>query len=365
MNYKALMWGCIALTVACWGLATGLAIEKVLADGVTSYTLLFAMPVLTLAIGWLIHQGVSDLREFAIFRGAAAVALAVLALGVTLPNSIGSAGGAKDTAVAEAEAANRGISFASGELAKAQKDLEDAKGGVLRECEGAPAVIPDKTWPKCQWWRRQVEAHTLAVSKYGSAVVAAPVVKQALSGETRIAWALQKVGVAVTEKDVQMAQPMALPIAAEMLCAFFMFMAFEFHRLSTSAKSLKCKTVTDGSDLSLVGSDVTEPATVGSHSVSHGSDLSVMAGDPELAKVSDTELQRLRNWYFLRDQEPTPEPPKTKKRKPSKKAKRREDVIAKIRAQTLAGNRPSFTLVQKRYRLPKSTASRYLKQALN
>lgn len=352
MNYKALMWGCIALTVACWGLATGLAIEKVLADGVTSYTLLAAMPVLTLAIGWLIHQGVSDLREWAFFRGAAAVALAVLALGVTLPNSIGSAGGAKDTAVAEAEAANRGISFASGELAKAQKDLEDAKGGVLRECEGAPAVIPDKTWPKCQWWRRQVEAHTLAVSKYGSAVVAAPVVKQALSGETRIAWALQKVGVAVTEKDVQMAQPMALPVAAELLCAFFMFMAFEFHRMSISAKSLKCKTVTDGSDLAVVGSDV----------VTHGSGVS---GDPELARVSDTELQRLRNWYFLRDQEPTPEPPKTKKRKPSKKAKRREDVISKIRAQTLAGNRPSFTLVQKRYRLPKSTASRYLKQALN
>jgi hypothetical protein len=356
MNYKALMWGCIALTVACWGLATGLAIEKVLADGVTSYTLLAAMPVLTLAIGWLIHQGVSDLREWAFFRGAAAVALAVLALGVTLPNSIGSAGGAKDTAVAEAEAANRGISFASGELAKAQKDLEDAKGGVLRECEGAPAVIPDKTWPKCQWWRRQVEAHTLAVSKYGSAVVAAPVVKQALSGETRIAWALQKVGVAVTEKDVQMAQPMALPVAAELLCAFFMFMAFEFHRMSISAKSLKCKTVTDGRDVAVVGSDVTEPATVRQSSVT---------GDPELAKVTDTELQRLRNWYFLRDQEPTPEPPKTKKRKPSKKAKRREDVIAKIRAQTLAGNRPSFTLVQKRYRLPKATASRYLKQALN
>jgi hypothetical protein len=346
MNYRTLMWGAIVLTCACWGLATGLAIEKVLADGVTSYTLLFAMPVLTLAIGWLLHQGVSDLREFAFFRGAAAVALAVLALGVTLPNSIGSAGGAKDTAVAEAEAANRGISFASGELAKAEKDLEDAKGGVLRECEGAPAVIPDKTWPKCQWWRRQVEAHTLAVSKYGSVVVAAPVVKQALSGETRIAWALQKAGVAVTEKDVQMAQPMALPIAAELLCAFFMFMAFEFHRLATSAKSLETQVVTDGSDVA-----------------TRGSELSVVAGDPELAKVSDTELQRLRNWYFLRDQEPTPEPPKTKKRKPSKKAKRREDVIAKIRAQTLAGNRPSFTLVQKRYRLPKSTASRYLKAA--
>jgi len=359
MNYRTLMWGAIALSIACWGLATGLALEKVLADGgVASYTLLAAMPVLTLAIGWLIHQGVSDLREWAFFRGAAALALAVLALGVTLPNSIGSAGGAKDTAVAEAEAANRGISFASGELAKAEKDLADAKGGVLRECEGAPAVIVGKAWPKCQWWRRQVEAHTLAVSKYGSAVVAAPVVKQALSGETRIAWALQKAGVAVTEKDVQMAQPMALPIAAELLCAFFMFMAFEFHRLSIAAKSLKCKTVTHGSDLSDVGSDVPEPATVRQASVT---------GDPELAGVSDTELQRLRQWYFEREAEvaePTPQPPKPRKK--AKRESRKDRVIAKIRAHTLKhGAPPAFSVVQSRHRLPKATAHRYLKAALN
>jgi len=356
MNYRTLMWGAIALTLACWGLATGLALEKVLADGgVASYTLLAAMPVLTLAIGWLIHQGVSDLREWAFFRGAAALALAVLALGVTLPNSIGSAGGAKDTAVAEAEAANRGISFASGELAKAEKDLTDAKAGVLKECEGAPAVIPDKTWPKCQWWRRQVEAHTLAVSKYGSAIVAAPVVKQALSGETRIAWALQKVGVAVTEKDVQMAQPMALPIAAELLCAFFMFMAFEFHRLSMAAKSLKCKTVTHGSDLSDVGSDVTEPANVRQASVT---------GDPELAGVSDTELQRLREWYFTRESEPAidPEPPKPRKR--SKRGQRKQTGIMKLRARTLRGEKPKLTVIMNRHKVSKATASRWRAEAM-
>lgn len=349
MNYRTLMWGAIVLTCACWGLATGLAIEKVLADGVTSYTLLAAMPVLTLAIGWLIHQGVSDLREWAFFRGAAAVALAVLALGVTLPNSIGSAGGAKDTAVAEAEAANRGISFASGELAKAEKDLEDAKGGVLRECEGAPAVIDGKSWPKCQWWRRQVEAHTLAVSKYGSAIVAAPVVKQALSGETRIAWALQKVGVAVTEKDVQMAQPMALPIAAELLCAFFMFMAFEFHRLATSAKSLETQVVTDGSDVA-----------------TRGRDLSVVAGDPELAQVSDTELQRLRRYFQEKAEGATgPDPSPTKPRK-SKRQKRREKVQNWVREYTLQnGHPPAFRVVKGRFHLPAATASRWRHAALN
>lgn len=357
MNYRTLMYGAIALAVACWGLATGLAIEKVIADGVSSYTLLLAMPVLTLAIGWLIHQGVSDLREFAIFRGAAAVALAVLALGVTLPNSIGSAGGAKDTAVAEAEAANRGISFASGELAKAEKDLEDAKGGVLRECEGAPAVIPDKTWPKCQWWRRQVEAHTLAVSKYGSAVVAAPVAKQALSGETRIAWALQRVGVAVTEKDVQMAQPMALPIAAELLCAFFMFMAFEFHR----------KAATVGRDLPLVEDQHVTPAIdVGTRLSLVGRDRqSVGSGDPELAQVTDTELQRLRRWYFEAnaDDANDPEPAPTRPRR-SKRSKKRDTGLMKLRARTLAGERPKLRVIMNRHKVSKATASRWRQEAL-
>lgn len=340
MNYRTLMWGAIALTIACWGLATGLAVEKVLSDGVTSTTLLLSMPVLTLAIGWLIHQGVSDLRGFTVIRGVAALALAVLALGVTLPNSIGSAGGAKDTAVAEAEAANRGVAFAAGALAKAEKDLMDAKAGVLKECEGAPAVIPDKTWPKCQWWRRQVEAHTLAVEKYGSAVVAAPVMKQALSGETRIAWALQKAGVAVTERDVQMAQPMALPIVAELLCAFFMFMAFEFHRLARNTAT--------NPDKSLQNNDGRVQTLA-------------VTGDPEIATVADHALAEIREKFFVSDPTP-PKPPK--KRKPSKRAKRKDDVIAKIRAHTLKhGSPPSFSVVRSRHKLPKSTASRYLKEA--
>lgn len=353
MNYRTLMWGAIALTVACWGLATGLAVEKVWADGVTSYTLLFAMPVLTLAIGWLIHQGVSDVREFAIFRGAAAVTLAVLALGVTLPNSIGSSGGAKDAAVAEAEAANRGITFASSELAKAQKDLEDAKGGVLRECEGAPAVINGKSWPKCQWWRRQVEAHTLAVKQYGSVMVAAPIAKQALSGEMRIAWALQKFGASVTEKDVQMAQPMALPIAAELLCAFFMFMAFEFHRLSMSATR-------DNANEIKAGSDVTDVVTDGSDQ------KQVAPVATQLAGVTDTELDRLRAYFAAKaDDEPDlPEPAPTRPRKKSRRAKKKETGLMKLRARTLAGERPALKVIMGRHRVSKATASRWRQQAL-
>jgi membrane protein implicated in regulation of membrane protease activity len=52
--------------------------------------------------------------------------------------------------------------------------------------------------------------------------------------------------------------------------------------------------------------------------------------------------------------------PGTRKSKPKKKDK----TIEQIRAQTMAGKRPSLKLVQSRYRLPKTTAHRYLKQAL-
>lgn len=354
MNYTAMKWGAIALTVACWGLATGLAIEKVWADGVTSYTLLIAMPVLTLAIGWLIHQGVSDIIEFSLVRGSIALALGILVLGVTLPNSIGSAGGAKDTAVAEAEAANRGITFASGELAKAEKDLADAKAGALRECEGAPAVIDGKSWPKCQWWRRQVEAHTLAVEKYGSVVVAAPVAKQALSGEMRIAWAMQKVGLAVTEKDVQLAQPMALPIAAELLCAFFMFMAFEFHRLAVIEKSRALQSVVTAKTA------VTEETTA---NVTHGT---AVTGDPELAAVSDTELQRLRRYFAEKEAaEDDPEPAPTRpRRKKSKRAQKKETGLMKLRARTLNGERPPLRVIAGRHKVSLATASRWRKSAM-
>jgi hypothetical protein len=119
----------------------------------------------------------------------------------------------------------------------------------------------------------------------------------------------------------------------------------------TTAKSLKCKTVTDGSD-------VTEPAIVRQGTVT---------GDPELAEISDTELQRLRQWYFLRDQAEVdkPEPPRPK-RKASKRQKRREKVQNWVREYTMEhGHPPAFRVVKGRFHLPAATASRWRQAALN
>lgn len=57
-----------------------------------------------------------------------------------------------------------------------------------------------------------------------------------------------------------------------------------------------------------------------------------------------------------------PDPPKPRKR--SKRAAKKEATIAAIRAQTLAGKKPSFSLVQRRYKLPKATASRWRAEAI-
>lgn len=101
-----------------------------------------------------------------------------------------------------------------------------------------------------------------------------------------------------------------------------------------------------------------------------GSDLPLHVTDAathatQLAGVSDTELQRLRR-YFETKAEEASEPDPTKPKKKSKRQSRKDHVIAKIRAHTLKhGAPPAFRVVQSRHRLPKATAHRYLKAALN
>lgn len=329
-TYRTMAGAATILALACWGIATGLALEKVQADGISSWSLLLAMPVLVAAIAWLVHIAVEDFREWRFFRSSIALTLAVVALSVTLPNSIGSAGSAKDAAVAKAEASNRGLVFSEKMLGAAEKDLSDAKQGVARECVGAPAKIVGNTWPKCQWWRRQVEAHTLAAKEYGKGLAEAPAEQKALSGETRIAWALGSAGLNITEADVQMAQPMTLPIAAELLCAFFGFMAFEFRKRAVdeekTAKAAR-KEETD-TQAQIVSETVVEPK----------------AEEP----------------FFVEETEPTP--PKGSK-KQTRREKRKETGLMKLRARTLAGERPKLRVIMSRHRVSKATASRWRKEA--
>ena len=312
--------GAICLAALCLAMCTGLAVEKVLKDGITSYTLLAAMVALPAAVGMLLHQGFEDLRDGKLLRAPTAIVLALLCLAVTLPASIGSSGGARDAALAEAAAANRGVELARESYSDVKRDLEWAKTGVRNECVGAPPVIVDNAWPKCQWWRRQLTAHETAIGRFGKEFASAPAVKVADSGEQRVAWALSAVasnwGYSVKPSDVALVWPILPPIAFELLAAFFLCAGLE-RRNNFASKAEVAETLTERQQLE--------------------------AKLPEIGSISPN----------------SPTPPKRK----TKRQQRKDRVIASIRQQTLAGKKPTFKLVRARYRLPGATASRWMKEA--
>jgi len=110
-------------------------------------------------------------------------------------------------------------------------------------------------------------------------------------------------------------------------------------------------------------------------------DQAVQLAVPAPQKAVETETPRaltqreiILNWQQQADLHvpetlPSPElfsgdqPDPNKPKKKAKRSERKDRVIAKIRAQTLSGKRPSLKLVTARYRLPKSTAHRYLEAA--
>jgi hypothetical protein len=350
-TYTYPRWVARALAVLLWIAGSSYLVRNELAMPTPDWVVIATMPLIwaaVIALPILAHHAWKQAEYTACLLLTLA---AVVGSCFTLQGTIARQSEARDGKVAEAQASNFKRAELLEELGRAQKRLDDAN-------KYADMERTTTCGPRCKDWERRAVEVKAYIDQTTAAIATLGADKPVASGEKRVAAAIGllpfvKADQAKVEAAVALFLPSLFGLFLELAALASAFFGWRPATVN-SAKSLKCKTVTDGSDLSLVGSDVTEPATVRQSSVT---------GDPELAGVSDTELQRLRNWYFLRDQEPTPEPPKTKKRKPSKKAKRREDVIAKIRAQTLAGNRPSFTLVQKRYRLPKSTASRYLKAA--
>lgn len=307
---KAVRGGALGLAVLCWALCTGLAIEKVWADGVSSWTLLLAMPVLTAAVGILLHLGFQDLRELRFLRGPVALVLAIACLCVTLPASIGSSGQARDTALAAAKQSSEEITKAKDDLKRAEKLVAEAQGWVADECKTGNGH-------RCQGvvvtlYQRQASADKMRRELKGESP------KIANSGEHRISWALGMAGLAVSEADVQMIWPMLPPIAFELLCAFFLYAGLERRAFDKLSKAELAK----------------EPATEA----------------PSIVEISHNSGR-------------FPEPPnRTKKR--TKRQQRRERVIESIRRQTLAGKRPSFKLIKARHRLPNATASRWMKEAV-
>lgn len=306
---KAVRGGALALAALCWALCTGLAIEKVMSDGIQSWTLLLAMPVLTAAVGILLHLGFQDLREFRFLRGPVALVLAIACLCVTLPASIGSSGQARDTALAEAKKSSDEIAKTKEDLRKAERLVAEAQGWVAEECKTGNGH-------RCQGvvvtlYQRQASADKLRRELKGESP------KIANSGEHRIAWALGMAGLKVSEADVSMIWPMLPPIAFELLCAFFLYAGLE-KRSTTDVQNGRFSAIKDEKPL-----EINESIAIA---------------------------------------EPAPSDPRPRKRT-TPRQKRRDRVVAAIRKQTLEGKRPTFKLVKARYRLANATASRYMKEA--
>lgn len=326
-KYTVVRPGAICLAAVCLAMCTGLAVEKVLKDGVSSFTLLAAMVVLPAAVGMLLHQCFEDIRDWKLLRAPTAMALAALCLSVTLPASIGSSGGARDAALAEAKASNRALQIAESSFDEAQRDLNTAKAGIARECVGAPAVITDDSWPKCRWFRRAAEAYQSTLDRFGKVLISAPVEKVADSGEQRVAWALSAIasnwGYSVKASDVALVWPILPPIAFELLAAFFLCIGLQ-RRVSPGSLAAENQPVT------------------------------------AIEAPQQTELPRVE--VFAESVNNPPSDPRPRKRT-TPRQKRRDRVVAAIRKQTLAGQKPSFKLVKARYRLANATASRYMKEA--
>lgn len=350
------MWIALALSAAAWAVTTGLAVEKYLVDGVQSWTMVFAMPVFIASIAFMLHLFVEDLRGFRLIRAAFGFVVVALTLMVTLPNSIGSSGSAKDAQIAQASAANRGIAVPKELLESAKIDLKLAKEGIARECVGVPEVIKGKEWPNCRYWRRQEAAHTLSVERYGKQYAEAPIEKTALSGDTRIAYLLSGIGsklperfrFSVSEADVAMVQPIAPPIAGELICAFFGFLGLEFHKLARREEEEAKKKA--AAEAASAGTKVEIAAPVAVTKV-EAEPVEQAAIDPEPSILIEEEVS-----------EPTP--PKGGK-KPTRQQKRKDKVQNWVRDYTLAnGHPPAFRVVQGRFHLKNATASRWRTEAL-
>lgn len=324
-KYQIVRPGAIALAVLCLCMCTGLAVEKVVHDGVSSWTLLAAMVVLPAAVGMLLHQGFEDLSDGKLLRAPTAWLLAALCLSVTLPASIGSSGGARDAALAEAKASNRALQIAESSFDEAQRDLNTAKAGVARECVGAPAVISDDSWPKCRWFRRAAEAYQSTLDRFGKVLISAPVEKVADSGEQRVAWLLSAVasswGYSVQASDVARVWPILPPVAFELLAAFFLCAGLERSTVRNS-RMVAAEMAADRQSLP----EVNVPET-----------LAVSSG-------------------------PSPSDPRPRKR--TKRQQKREKGVAWVRKfRERHGRAPALEVVSNVLKVPQTTAFRWRKLA--
>jgi hypothetical protein len=338
-------WTARALAVLLWIAGSAYLVRNEMAMPTPDWVVIATMPLIwaaVIALPILAHHAWKQ-REL-----TACLLLSVAALVgscFTLQGTIARQSEARDGKVAEAQASNFKRSELLEELGRAQKRLDDAN-------RYADAERTTTCGPRCKDWERRAVEVKAYIDQTTAAIAALGADKPVASGEKRVAAAIALLpfvtaDVAKVETAVALFLPSLFGLFLELAAlasAFYGWrpMGSVLAAVNDQDVELGTDAVTRGSDLSLVGS----------HLVTHGT------GDTQ----ADFHCQGSLPSPSLFGGE-LPEPPKPRKK--AKKPTRKDNVIAKIRAQTLAGKKPSFSVVKARYRLPKSTASRYLKAALN
>lgn len=207
------------LALLTWGLATGFVVEAMLVGGVKSWTLFAASPILTAAVGILLHMGITDISwSPRIFRAPFAIALGVLGLSVTLPSSIGTVSAAKEQTIAAAEATNQ----SADDVRKEVKESLERMRKKLKWAENDQAQICKRFGPKsdeCAGAKDTVKSFSDREEKLMTHT--APIKAPVMAGEERIVWAFGLANLAVKDVDVKNATTLLPPLVVELMFGFF------------------------------------------------------------------------------------------------------------------------------------------------
>lgn len=331
MNYRTERYTARALAVLLWIAGSAYLVRNEMAMPTPDWVVIATMPLIWLAVialPILAHHAWKQ-REF-----TACLLLSIAAIVgscFTLQGTIARQSEARDGKVAEAQASN----FKRAEL------LEELGRAKLREADatkyGDAEMKGEKCGPRCQDWRlraKEVKAH---IDQLTASITALGADKPVASGERRIAAAIALLPfVTASQEKIEAAVALFQP------SLFGMFL--ELAALALAFFGWR-------------------PVGIASQTVLPAPQKAA-DGDPELAGVSDTELDRLRR-YFAQGpvaDEGDPKPDPTKPRK-SKRGERRQSAIMKLRERTLAGERPSLKLVMARHKVSKATASRWRSEA--
>jgi hypothetical protein len=283
--------------------------------------LLAGVPILTLAAGILLHMGFADIKDWKPVKGLLALALAFLALAVTLPASIGSSSQARDTAAATATKSAADLEKIRADLATTEKLVAEAEKWQAIECASGKGK-------KCDGVSFVLDQRVRSANALRDELKDQQPAKPVEAGEERIAWVLGLFGLAVSPADVGRVWPILPPLAFELLAAYFL---------------------TRG-----LGRDTPKNTPVS-----------------EDVGVSDRVSDTAQTSYPVSEPLPAPavfgalpEPPQPTKRRRKRKSKH-ENAAAWLKSEAAKnGGIPSFKVLQGRHHLSKASASRIRKEVM-